>query len=415
MRIDEALCDSNLLGAGLGDASTYATWLAVLQAAYGLPLSEADLARFHAVSGGREPPQAAVNECWVIAGRRSGKSRIAAALAVYVAAMQPHRLAPGETGMILVLSATRSQARAVFKYARGYLESAPLLSREIEVVTQDTIRLKSGVEIATHVADFRSIRGRTILCCVADEISFWRDDTSANPDKEIVRALTPALVHSGGMLVAISTPYRRLGVLWERYRQHFGQDTPDILVIQGPSAAFNPTLKQKMIDRACADDPESAASEWQGEFRADIASFLDDELISAAIRPGPRELPPRYDRSYVAFCDPSGGRSDSYTLCVGHREGDRFIADVIEGRAPKFNPQQRAQRLAGVAIISRGDPAFHARRSFDSGSPAINSRIAAAGKAHKPHGQGQHHASTGRTRRLCEQFVRRRAGCAGAK
>jgi hypothetical protein len=44
MRIDEALRDQNLLGAALGDASTYSTWLAILRATYGLPLS-AEFAR----------------------------------------------------------------------------------------------------------------------------------------------------------------------------------------------------------------------------------------------------------------------------------------------------------------------------------------------------------------------------------
>jgi hypothetical protein len=144
-QIDEALTDGNLLGAALGDASTYPTWLAVLRAAYGLPLSEDDRSCFHAVSGGREAPKKPVTECW-----RSGKSRVAAALAVYVATLIEHPLARGETGTVLVLSATRGQARTVFKYCLGYLEGAPLLAREIESVTQDEIRLCNGVVIATH-------------------------------------------------------------------------------------------------------------------------------------------------------------------------------------------------------------------------------------------------------------------------
>jgi hypothetical protein len=68
MNIDAALCDQNLLGAGLGDASTYGTWLSVLRAAFGLKLSTADKALFDAVSGGREAPPAPVAECWIVAG-----------------------------------------------------------------------------------------------------------------------------------------------------------------------------------------------------------------------------------------------------------------------------------------------------------------------------------------------------------
>lgn len=71
-------------------------------------------------------------------------------------------------------------------------------------------------------------------------------------------------------------------------------------------------------------------------------------MITSAIRPGPRELPPRHDKTYHAFADASGGRSDSYTLCIGHREGEKFIADVVKGRAPKFNPQEVTSEFAQV-------------------------------------------------------------------
>jgi hypothetical protein len=63
-----------------------------------------------------------------------------------------------------------------------------MLAREVESVTQDEIRLRSGVEIATHVNSFRSVRGRTILAAIFDEVVYWRDDASANPDKEVYRA-----------------------------------------------------------------------------------------------------------------------------------------------------------------------------------------------------------------------------------
>ena len=96
--------------------------------------------------------------------------------------MLDHKLARGEVGTVLVLSAARSQARTVFRYALGFLEGAPMLAREVESVTQDEIRLRSGVEIATHVNSFRSVRGRTILAAIFDEVDrsrAMRDDPEA--------------------------------------------------------------------------------------------------------------------------------------------------------------------------------------------------------------------------------------------
>jgi hypothetical protein len=74
-----------LLGAGIGKLSTWRTWLVVLKAAFGLKLTSNELVTFYEIAGGREPPRQRVRELWVAAGRRSGKSRVAGALATYFA------------------------------------------------------------------------------------------------------------------------------------------------------------------------------------------------------------------------------------------------------------------------------------------------------------------------------------------
>jgi hypothetical protein len=51
--IERAIRDPRLLGAALGDLTTWATWLAVLKAAFALPLSDDERALFIAVAGGR--------------------------------------------------------------------------------------------------------------------------------------------------------------------------------------------------------------------------------------------------------------------------------------------------------------------------------------------------------------------------
>jgi hypothetical protein len=96
------------------------------------------------------------------------------------------------------------------------------------------------------------------------------------------------------MLVAISSPYRRVGLLHAKHRDYFGKDDNSVLVIQGESRAFNPTLDDDIIRRAKEEDPEAALAEWDGFFRSDLTQFLDDASIDAAIDYGrPLELPPR--------------------------------------------------------------------------------------------------------------------------
>lgn len=346
--VDRALTDARLLGSALGDVAPWRTWITVLRAAFGLPLTEEERATFHSIAGDRGPPSKRVRELWCVCGRRSGKSRMAAALAVFIATFIPHKLDAGEAGHVTVLAASRDQAQTVFAYIRAFLEESDLLRQEIANVTANEIRLRNNIVIGTHANSFRSIRGRTIVAAILDEVSVWRDETSATPDIEVYRAILPSLLAAKGMLVGISTPYRKVGLLYQKHRNHFGVDGDDVLVVQGPSTAFNPTLSQSEIDAAITADPEGATPDWEASFRTDIAAFLDDATIEAAIdRDRPLELPPRHHQ-YVAFVDPSGGRHESSTLAIAHEDGESVVIDCVRGTKPPFDPQEVVKSYAAL-------------------------------------------------------------------
>jgi hypothetical protein len=350
VNIDRALTDRHLLGAALGDLAPWSTWRTALKAAFALPLDDDERAVFAQIAGGRPPPQNRVDEFWAIISRRSGKSRIAAALGVYLACFVPRRLAPGEVGEVMVIAASAAQAQVVFKYIVGFLEASPILRQEIVSVTADEVRLRGNIVLGVRAGNFRTIRGRTLLACLVDEVSFLRDETSAYADIETYRAVLPALATTGGMLIGISTPYRRLGLLYQKHRDYYGQDDPHTLVVAGNSRQFNPTLDTEVIARAIAADPEAARAEWEGEFRTDISAFLDEATIEAAIDfARPSELPPLHKARYSAFVDASGGRGDAYTIAIAHKEGDRAIIDVIRGRHPPFDPQSVTAEFAALA------------------------------------------------------------------
>jgi hypothetical protein len=338
------------LGAGIGDLASWRTWLAVLKGAYGRPLDAGERALFEAVAGDRSVPDRKVRELVAVVSRRAGKGRIGAAIAVHAAALSSYALAPGETGVVACISPTVRQARIVSDYCRGYLEASPVLAAEVSEVTADEIRLRNGNVITTLASDYRSLRGRTLLAAVIDEAAFLRSDTSSTPDTETVRALRPGLATVGGMLVVLSSPYRRSGYLFERHRDCFGRDDDDVLVVSGPSRAFNPLLDQALIAADLASDPEAARAEWLGEWRSDLAAFLSDELVDAAIVHGrPLELPPRMGVSYRAFVDASAGRHDAFCIAIAHRDGERIVIDVCRGRKPPFDPASVAAEYAKLA------------------------------------------------------------------
>ena len=347
---DDALTDPALLGAALGDPASWQTWRAILKAAFGITLNRDEARAFAAVAGSRQPPAQRVRELWCIVGRKGGKSRMAAAIAVFTACFQKHKLAPGERGLVLVLALTHDQAKIVFDYALAFLQASKILRKQIASTTASEIRLINGIVIATHANSFRSIRGPTLVCAIFDEIAFWRDDTTAVPDREVYTAILPTLLTTNGMLIGISSAYRRAGLLYTKHRDHFSQDSDDILVVKGATQTFNQTVNEAALAALRAADPVGASAEWDSSFRSDLEGFLDDSVIDRAINYArPLELPPKPPPVfYRAFTDPSGGSSsgDAYTLCIAHKEGERYIIDVIRGRTGPFDPVAVTQEYA---------------------------------------------------------------------
>jgi terminase large subunit-like protein len=351
INIDRALCDRNQLGAALGGIASWSIWLAALKAAFALPLNDDQQKTFAAISGNRTPPTKRVRELWCTIGRRAGKSRVAAALAVFIAAFVRHKLAPGEVGMVLVLGMTQEQAKVVYNAALAFLEASPVLRREIASTKRGEITLKNGIVIAIHSNSFRSVRGRTLVAAIFDEVAFWRDDTTAVPDIETYRAVLPALITTNGMLIGISSPYRRVGLLHIKHKRYFGVADDDILAIQGATTTFNPTLDESAIAAQREADPVAAKSEWDAEFRSDLETVLDDDLIERAIDRGrPLELPPLRGTLYKGFVDASGGAQggDYYAFAVGHKEQGRFIIDVMRGRKGPFDPDEVTKEYAAL-------------------------------------------------------------------
>lgn len=342
--IIQAMADPELFGDTFtGDS--WETWRAVLSAAFALSMTDDQLETFNKLAGGREPPDRRVQELVVIAGRRSAKTQTAAAVADYLGTIgctmdgTLSRLSRGERGVIAILAVDRQQAKVAMGYVRAMLEDSRIFSGMIQKVNAESIDLNNGISIEVHTNSYRAIRGRTLIAAIFDEAAFWRSEQTANPDLETYRAALPALATTGGMLIIISSPYSRRGLVYAKHRKHFGQPG-DILVVQGSTRDFNPILDQRIIDQALEDDPEAAKSEWLGEFRSDIQSFLQREQVEACTRTGPLELPFNRDHRYQAFTDPAGGGQDEFCIAISHAEDQTTVIDVL-----------RAERGVPAAIV----------------------------------------------------------------
>ena len=352
MNILKALDDAELFAPHFrGD--TWQAWRAFLAALFALPMDDEALAPYRLYTGRQEPPGFAFSEAALIVGRRGGKSRVLALIAVYLATFRdyaPH-LAPGEMATVAVIAANRSQARSIFRFITGLLAAVPMLKVMVEDETNEAITLNNSVVIEISTASFRTTRGYAFAAILADEIAFWRsDETSANPDVEILRALRPGMASiPGSILLLASSPYAKRGSLYSAFRRHYGRDDARVLVWKAPTAAMNPRIDPAIIAEAYSDDPEAARAEYGAEFRDDLADFVTREIVDAVTAWGRSELPPEPSITYAAFCDPSGGASDAMTLAVAHlRDGQVCVLDAaLEIRAP-FDPEAAVAECAAL-------------------------------------------------------------------
>jgi hypothetical protein len=324
------------------------TWRAVLKAAHGASLTDTELALFRSVAD-RDPPKRRVRELWVVAGRRSGKDSVASAMATY-SALQPYSgLRPGETPAIMCLANDRTQARVVLRYVRGLFEAVEGLHGIVERETPESLELSNGVEISIMTNSLRAVRGRTVAFACLDECAFYRSDDCANPDVETFNALRPGMATiPDAMLVGISSPYKKSGLLYSRWKDYYGRDDDGILVVRAASQVLNPTLDQAIVDEAMERDAASAKAEYFAEWRDDISGFIDADLIESCIERGLERRPPQSGVSYKAFVDISGGRSDSAVIAVGHLGRDRIVLDLIGERKAPFSPESVVGEFASI-------------------------------------------------------------------
>jgi hypothetical protein len=358
----EACRDPELFGTWF-DGDSWAVWRVIDKALFGEPLDADELAIFTEITGRTEAPAEPSTEAWFICGRRSGKDVKASALAAFLATFGAEqlgflsRLVKGETGVVQLIAVDRRQAKVCLSYLRAYFEQ-PLLAQMVAKSTAEGLELTNGLAIEITTNDLRSSRGRTVVAAVFDEVAFWSSENSANPDQDVYNAVKPAMATiPGAMLIGISSPYARRGLLWTKHKKHYGK-AGNVLVVQAPTWRMNPTIARDgtFLTEAFADDPASASAEYGAEFRKDVEAFINLEVVEACVTPGVRERAPMSTYSYYAFVDPAGGSGqDSMTLAISHHEGDRddglIVIDAVREVKPPFSPEGAIKELCGLLSL----------------------------------------------------------------
>ena len=232
---------------------------------------------------------------------------------------------------------------------RAFFRNIPELAAMVTRETRLGLELNNGVSISIATNSYRQARGRTLLMAVRDECAFYRDEASASPDVELYRALTPSLwTLPGSMIVLISSPHKKSGLLWDEYKAHYGKDSDGVLVINASSLQLNPLLDPERLAEEREKDPQAAVSEIDGQFRDDVQNFVSREAVEACVTAGCYEIAPLPSVEYRAFVDPAGGSGlDSMTIAFSHAESSGVaVLDAIRERKPQFSPDDCVEEFA---------------------------------------------------------------------
>ena len=349
-RVVRSVTDPKLFAPHFQPLESWKPWLTVLKCLFGLQLDAEELKLFTECTGRTRPFDGPVSEAWWLCGRRSGKSRVLALIAVCLACFRDYtnHLAPGERAVIIILAVDRDQAQVIFQYTRALLRETKMLAARIQNETADTLDL-DRVSIEVHASSYKSVRGRTLAGAACDEAAFWRSDDSRNPAAAVLAALRPGLsTIPGAPLLIASSVYSQEGAVYEAFTRHHGQDDSPVMVWRAPTLTMNPTFRKEVVTAALAADHHSAAAEYGSEFLTDLRAFLEESFIRDALDHGCHERPPSPRHQYVAFVDPSGGRRDSFTLGIAHRSGDQVFLDLVREYRPPLDPAVVVEDIAKV-------------------------------------------------------------------
>ena len=100
------------------------------------------------------------------------------------------------------------------------------------------------------------------------------------------------MAYRGSIKILISSVHKRSSLLYQRYRDFYGRDDDDILVVYGTTLQFNPSFED-IIERALAENPERYGAEYLSKWRDDLSTWLASYWMRLLIAESPSGRLPR--------------------------------------------------------------------------------------------------------------------------
>jgi hypothetical protein len=343
---------------------------AICRIADGLPLG--DLATHpdvvDAIGDVSSLPMTRPAELLILSGIRTGKSLLAAALAVRASqTCDLSRLGPGEVARVSVLSLTVDLARVVFTHIVGNVMGQPALKALlVDEPTTDSVTLRhpSGraveIKVVAGARAGASLVARWSAGCIFDEAPRMNGEEDGVVNFDDARRAVLGRLLPGAQLIAIGSPWAPRGPIYEAVQEHWRKPTHKLVIVRAPAPAMNPVWwTPARVESLRLQDEQAWRTDVLGEFADPESSLFSSAELDRVTRSEPLVLPREEGHSYQAAMDP-GTRGNAWTLVVttSRRRPDgravTSVAFVRQWLGSKTSPLDPDRVLGEIARILRG-------------------------------------------------------------
>lgn len=280
-----------------------------------------------------------INKINLICGRRSGKTLLAAIIAIFCAITTNWKpfLGKKRYATVLILSHSKEFTEEILDDIKKFIEESPILQKLVNKHRKQTasafnLRMPfydangkltySLVQIKAGAASSKTTRGVAACAVICDEIAFWNlDENMKETDIKIMKAVRPAIKQfkEYAMLIKLSSPSIKQGVLYNEYLMARAGNLPKTYAtFKSPTWMMNNILEVKEYYEEYQLDPEGFDTEYRANFVDSMSNFFSIDKLEQAIIPA------------VTFQAPSGDRNTRYYAAIDAAfKADRFTFSVI--------------------------------------------------------------------------------------
>jgi hypothetical protein len=298
------------------------------------------------------------SELTLVLGRRSSKTILSSVISCYeiykllmIDGGDPYKfykIPKGQEIAVMNVATSFKQAKRLYAQIQTRIENSPFLRNRVAASSGEEIRIftdydlekrkdpdqkiknNGSVVIVCGHSNYDSLRGYSAICIIFDELGFY-DEAAKISGRAFYDAMSPSVAQfaeagfDAGLLVEISSPGPKSGVLYKLYQESLDLESRSTLSFRCPTWIFNENMTEQnpILAKSKRTDPDVYDIEYGANWPEGGVFgkyFSPEELVTQCID---LSLSPEekrsYSKEYYMHVDP-GLTDNRYATVIVRRE-----------------------------------------------------------------------------------------------